>query len=90
MDIRNPIEVTQYLADLLGRNRISDGENLVDGGNGGEWATGTLTHWMKCKSGSCYFKSVFCGSVSLHRSSRPIFVLQPSWEEQLRRIVFDC
>ncbi|GBP42714.1 hypothetical protein EVAR_21990_1 [Eumeta japonica] len=32
-------------------------------GDRGKWATGTLTHWIKCNNGSSYLTSLFCESL---------------------------
>ncbi|GBP25692.1 hypothetical protein EVAR_12170_1 [Eumeta japonica] len=48
----------QCLAGLLAGNNIMEG-NWADGTGEQEGDIGTLIHWTKCNSGSCYFTSVF-------------------------------
>ncbi|GBP20069.1 hypothetical protein EVAR_13841_1 [Eumeta japonica] len=73
----------QYVASLSGGHKISNGgvKAGVVRGVRGEWATGTLTYWIKCNRGNRYFTILFCESEVLHQSNQLIFVLQPRRRE---------
>ncbi|GBP35176.1 hypothetical protein EVAR_18301_1 [Eumeta japonica] len=45
---------------------------------------GTLTHWTKINSESCYFISLFCESMILHRSKGSDFHAAANWPRQCR------
>ncbi|GBP08789.1 hypothetical protein EVAR_7358_1 [Eumeta japonica] len=59
VDSRNPKRVISTLpASGEGIGHLTEG-GRIDGRGKGGWATGTLTQWMKCNSGSCYFMTIF-------------------------------
>ncbi|GBP81622.1 hypothetical protein EVAR_74884_1 [Eumeta japonica] len=56
-------ESHRFFADLVGGIGYLMHGDRVCGRGRGEVGHRTVTHWMKCNSGSCYFTSVFCEPV---------------------------
>ncbi|GBP17775.1 hypothetical protein EVAR_102634_1 [Eumeta japonica] len=69
----------QCVAGFLGGNRVSNGKGSGLWTEEIERATGTLAHWTKRNSGSCYFASKVYQNVVLYRSSRCIFCDKTKW-----------